>query len=48
MGQIIELLHQTLPTTSGGCRRLGIQSCVRPHDDAHKGTKILFKTKSQL
>ncbi len=34
--------------TSGACRRLGIRSCVSPHDDAHKGTKFLFKTKSQL
>ena len=33
-----------LPTTSGACRRLGIHSCVRPHDDEHKETKILFKT----
>ncbi len=34
--------------TSRACRRLGIQSCVRPHDDAHKETKILFKMKTQL
>ncbi len=30
-------------TTSGACRRLGIRYCVRPHDDADKGTKFLFK-----
>jgi hypothetical protein len=29
-----------LQATSGACRRLGIRSCVRPHDDAHKGTFV--------
>jgi hypothetical protein len=28
--------------TSGACRRLGICCCVRPHDDTHKETTILF------
>jgi len=31
-----------------GLPQAGHSKLVSPHDDAHKGTKILFKPKSQL